>query len=77
MSAKIRERLNIDYKKLEDFKKTKDEKVAEILLKAVEKCNLIIKEAEIDADEILSSYGAKLVIKNNVEYNILEKGKKS
>ncbi len=73
--SKIREKLKIDYKKLEDFKKNKDEKVAEILLKAVEKCNLIIKQAEKDADEILDSYGAKLVIENKVNYNILEKGK--
>ena len=73
--AKIRDQLKIDYKKLEDFKKTKEEKVSEILLKAVEKCNLIIKEAEKDANEILHTYGGALVIKNNIEYNIIEKGK--
>lgn len=73
--SKIREKLKIDYKKLEDFKKTKEEVVSEILIKAVEKCNLIIKEAEKDANKILDTYGGKLIIQNDVKYNVVEKDK--
>ena len=74
--ARVRDRLkNVDPKIVDVSQKRMDERVADILNKAIKQCDDIISEAEKEANEILSVYKGRLLIKNEVNYNILENNK--
>ena len=66
-------KLEIDYDSMKEAEKELGDKVGKILTAASLKCDKYILEAEAKCNEILKSYGGKVIIKHNVNYNIVEK----
>jgi len=73
MAKKTLEKLEIDYDFMKKSEKELGNKVASVLNEASLQCNKLILEAEAKCNEILKGCGGKVVIKHNVNYNIIEK----
>lgn len=70
---RVREKLSVDEKKLEQYGKSLEDRVGEILANAVKQCDKVVNDAKKEAEEILSTYGGELIIQNHIEWNILDK----
>ena len=71
--GKIREKLVVDIGQIEQADKEIDTRVADVLSDVFKKCDALIAQAKSEIDELIGGYGASVVIKNDIQYNIVEK----
>ena len=72
-SKKTLEKLEIDYDFIQKTQKEAELEIANILTKASLECEKLILQAEAKCNRILSSCGGKIIIKHNINYNLVEK----